>query len=209
MLADALDLVKGHALINLDMKAEGCEEAVLELLRAKGMLGDTLISSLIPDSLRRIRALEPAALTGYSYPEDKRGASQKGYLKPVVGGAVATMRRALPYRLPRMMAYAQANAVMLYHKVVSPGAVRAVHRRGGKVFVWTVDDAAQLERFREHGRKRRSEQPSRVVRGAWMKVPPPRPASNRRLERAAGASCGAVSTGGFPRPARSGPAGSS
>ena len=145
-LPEALDLLKGRALLNLDLKAAGCEEAVLEHLRSRGMLADTLISSLLPESLRRIRTLEPAALTGYSYPEDKGGASQKPYLKPVVDFVVVLMRRLLPYRLPRMIRSARVNAVMLYHKVASPAAVRAVRALGGKVFVWTVDEPDLLHR---------------------------------------------------------------
>ncbi len=150
-LAEALDFLKGRALLNLDLKAGGREAPVLDLLREKSMLADTLISSLLPDSLRRIRALEPAALTGYSYPQDTGGASRKGYMKPVVDAAVAAMRRALPNRLPEMIERAQSNAVMLYHKVVSPAAVSTVHGLGGKVFVWTVDDANLLERVRAMG----------------------------------------------------------
>jgi glycerophosphoryl diester phosphodiesterase len=151
VLYEALDLLKGRALLNLDLKAAGWEEAVLDALRDRDMLQDTLISSLVPDSLRRLRALEPAALTGYSYPEDRGGASQKAYLKPVVDLAVAAMRRTLPYRLPSMMARAAANAVMLNYRIVSPAAVRAVHGLGGKVFVWTVDEPLLMQRVRAMG----------------------------------------------------------
>jgi glycerophosphoryl diester phosphodiesterase len=151
VLYEALDLLKDRTLLNLDIKAAGCEDAVIDALRDKGMLQQTLISSLVPDSLRRIRALEPAALTGYSYPEDRRGVSQKGYLKPVVDLAVVAMRRALPYRLPGMMARAAANAVMLNYRIVSPAAVRAVHALGGKVFVWTIDDLPLMQRVRTMG----------------------------------------------------------
>ena len=50
-----------------------------------------------------------------------------------------------------MMTNARANAVMLYHKVVSRAAVQTIHRAGGKVFTWTVDDAAQLRRLQKLG----------------------------------------------------------
>jgi glycerophosphoryl diester phosphodiesterase len=150
-LSEALDLVKGRALLNLDLKAAGCEGPVLDSLREKGMLGATLISSLMSASLRQIRAIEPRALTGYSYPEDKGGASGKPYLKPVVDAAIAAMRASLPYRLPGMIAEAQSNAVMLYHRVLSPASVRAVHALGAKAFVWTVDDTDLLRRMRAMG----------------------------------------------------------
>lgn len=150
-LAEALDFVKGRALLNLDLKAAGCEAAVLEHLRARHMLPDTLISSLIPDSLLHIRHLEPVALTGYSYPEDKGGASGNPRLKPAVDVVIAAMRRTLPYRIPRMIARAQSNAVMLYHRVVSRSTAQTVQALGGKVFVWTVDDPGVLQRVHAMG----------------------------------------------------------
>ncbi len=150
-LAEALAFIKGRALLNLDLKAAGCEAEVLEQLRTHQMLPDTLISSLSPHSLRRIREIERAVLTGYSYPEDKGGAAGNPRLKRVVDAAVAAMRLTLPYRIPRMIAAARSNAVMLYHKVVSPAAVRTVHALGAKVFVWTIDDPGQLRRVHAMG----------------------------------------------------------
>jgi len=150
-LAEALDLVKGRALLNVDIKAAGYEDAVLEMVCAKGTLGDVLFSSLIPASLRRLRQLDPGARTGLSYPEDRGNAFGNAYLKPVVNVAVTMMRLSLPYRILAMMANAQANAVMLYHRVVSGTTVQTVHRAGGKVFTWTVDKPAQMRRLQGLG----------------------------------------------------------
>lgn len=150
-LADALGLIKGRALINVDLKAEGYEAATLEMVRAKGMLGDVLFSSLIPASLQRLRQLDPHVRTGISYPEDRGNASGNPYLKPIVNVVVALMRLTFSYRVLAMMANAQADAVMLYHKVVAQPTVDTVHRAGKKIFVWTVDDQAQLQRIKHLG----------------------------------------------------------
>lgn len=146
-LAEALDLLKGRALINVDVKAAGYEEAVLEGVQAKRMSGDVLYSSLIPASLRRFRQLDSIARTGLSYPQDRGNASGNPYLQPLVNTVVAWMRLTLRYRILAMMARAQANAVMLYHKVVSAPTVATVHRAGGQVFTWTVDEPAQMRRL--------------------------------------------------------------
>ncbi len=143
-LIEALDFLKGRALLNIDLKSGGYEKEVVEATSAKGMLGDVIFSSVIPSSLRKIRQYAPAALTGLSYPEDRAGASSKPYMKPIVEGVVAAMRLILPYQIISMMRDAQANAVMLYHKVVSPSVIQAVHKAGGKVFTWTVDDRARI-----------------------------------------------------------------
>lgn len=148
---EALDLLRGRALINIDLKAAGCEDAVVEVVRAKGMAGDVLYSSLDPASLRRVRQLDPGVRTGLSYPEDRGNASGKPYLQPAVNATVALLRLALPHRIMRMMVGAQANAVMLYQKVVSGPAVKVVHQAGGKVFTWTVDTPQRMRELRELG----------------------------------------------------------
>jgi glycerophosphoryl diester phosphodiesterase len=150
-LTEALDLLKDRALINIDLKAAGYEKAVLEIVFAKGLSGDVIYSSVIPSSLRCIWQEEPKAMIGLSYPEDRGDASGKPYLKPVVNSVIAVMRFTLPYRILSMMANAHANAVMLYHKVVSQPVIQTVQRAGGKVFTWTIDDAARIRELQELG----------------------------------------------------------
>ena len=150
-MAEALDLLKGRALVNVDIKAAGYEDAVLEMVSNKSMSGDVIYSTLIPASLQRIRQLDANAMTGLSYPEDKGNASGNPYLKPVVNVVVALMRLTLPYRILALMTNARSNAVMLYHKVVSGPTIQTVHRAGGKVFTWTVDEPAQLRRLQKLG----------------------------------------------------------
>lgn len=145
-LQEALDFLRGKALINIDLKATGYEQAVVEVVDARGMAGDVIYSSLYPGSLKRVKQLQPTAKTGLSYPEDRGNASGKSYLKPVVNVAVSLMRFTLPYRILDMMGKAGAGSVMLYHRVVSGEVVKRVHQAGGQVFTWTVDT---LPRIRE------------------------------------------------------------
>ncbi len=143
-LTEALDLLQGRALINIDLKAAGYEAAVVENVQEHSLADAVIYSSVIPASLRRVRALDPHAKIGLSYPEDRGSASTKPYLKPVVDLVVLGMRLLLPYRILPMMADAQADAVMLYYRVVSRRAVQVVQHAGGKVFTWTVDDPARM-----------------------------------------------------------------
>jgi glycerophosphoryl diester phosphodiesterase len=150
-LEEALDLLRGRALINVDLKATGYEDVVVELVRASGLAGDALYSSLYPASLLRVRQVDPGARTGLSYPEDRANASGKPYLRPAVSAALALMRLALPYRILRMMASARADVMMLYHRVVSRAAVRTVQHAGGKVFTWTVDTPQRMRELQVLG----------------------------------------------------------
>jgi glycerophosphoryl diester phosphodiesterase len=150
-LEEALDLIKGRALMNIDLKAAGYETSVLELVTARGLLGDVIFSSVIPSSLRLIRHHEPGAMIGLSYPEDRGDASSKPNMQPLVNIVLAWMRFTLPYRVQSMMANAGANAVMLYHKIVTQSVIQGVQQAGGKVFTWTVDDPARIQSLQEMG----------------------------------------------------------
>jgi glycerophosphoryl diester phosphodiesterase len=150
-MSEALDLLKDRALINIDLKAAGYEAAVLELVHAKGLSGDVIYSSVISSSLKYLRNLEPKAVIGLSYPEDRGDASRKPYLQPIVNSVVTLMRLTLPYRILSMIAAAQADAVMLYHKVVSHSVIQKVHQAGGKVFTWTVDEHAKMQELQKMG----------------------------------------------------------
>jgi len=153
-LNDALNLLKGRCLINIDLKADGYEAAVHDLVAKRGLAADVIYSSVIASSLRHMRELSVGAMIGLSYPEDRGDASSKPILKPMVNGALLVMRLTLPFRILTMMANAQANAVMLYHRVISSQSINKVQQAGGRVFTWTVDDPArmhQLQKLRVNG----------------------------------------------------------
>ena len=150
-LDEVLALVKGRALINVDLKILGYEEQVVRTLEAHGVQNDVLISSLLPENLRRVHAINPAILTALSYPEDKGGASKKPYLKDVVRVALALMRATLPWRIGRMVTAAQAGGAMLHHPLISRGVIDAVHRRSWLIGAWTVDRPEDMIRLRALG----------------------------------------------------------
>jgi len=150
-LSEALELLKDRALINIDLKAAGYELEVHDMVLFRGLAADVIYSSVIPSSLLRIAQAAPEVKIGLSYPEDRSGASSKPYLKPVVNSILAAMRLTLPYRILSMMVQAQANAVMLYHEVVSPRVVQVVQRAAGSVFTWTVDDPRAMRKLRAMG----------------------------------------------------------
>jgi glycerophosphoryl diester phosphodiesterase len=56
------------------------------------------------------------------------------------------MRRMLLVTLGRYLGQSGADNVMLYHKIITRSAVRALHSAGLHVFTWTVDD---VERMRQ------------------------------------------------------------
>lgn len=150
-LGEAVDLIKGRALLNVDLKEVGIEPRVVELLEEKGVLSEALISSKDPDSLKRVRRSARSARTAISYPVDPGQASTRPYLKPIVTVALRIMRSRLPHHILDLIGTSQANGAMLYLPVVSRAAIATVHEARGRVFVWTVDDLATLGAIRSLG----------------------------------------------------------
>jgi glycerophosphoryl diester phosphodiesterase len=133
--------------IDLDLKWHGFEEEVAAALRRHGLVERAIASSFFAHSLRELRTLEPALRTGISYPWDRHSLSLRRPLWPLVVAGAATLRAALPFRIGRMAARADARAAMLHFSVVSPAVVSRCHALGLPVIAWTVDEPALLRRM--------------------------------------------------------------
>lgn len=150
-LSDAIELIHGCALMNVDLKDRGYEAAVVETLRQKKILGDTMFSTTHATSLLAVRRLVPDAQTSISYPRDRGNAARRPRLKRVILTALRAMKRTLPYRITRIMKRAHANMTTLNYLVISHSTVEHVHRAGGKVIAWTVDDLPTMRRLKAIG----------------------------------------------------------
>jgi glycerophosphoryl diester phosphodiesterase len=123
--------------LNLDVKHPGCEPALLDALRATGLLDRALISSQVPGVLDRVRALEPRAQVGIS-----------------VGGRVARIsRRWSDWRAQVLsgLAARRWDAVMAQHRLVDGRLLDEVASRGGRLYAWTVNERTAIERLRGLG----------------------------------------------------------
>jgi glycerophosphoryl diester phosphodiesterase len=123
--------------LNVDLKRTGCEPALLEALRAAGMLERTLISSQVPEVLDRLRALEPRAHLGIS-----------------VGGRLArASRRWLDWRAQVLHGLRERrwDAVMAQHRLVEAGLLEEVVACRGLLYAWTVNERPAIERLRRLG----------------------------------------------------------
>jgi glycerophosphoryl diester phosphodiesterase len=123
--------------LNVDVKHVGCESVVLDALRRHRLLDRTVVSSQVPDVLRRTRALEPRVSVGIS-----------------IGGRVArASRRWRDWRegVLRGLADGRWDAVMLQHRLIDRGLVADIVARDGRLIAWTVNERAGIARLRELG----------------------------------------------------------
>jgi glycerophosphoryl diester phosphodiesterase len=144
-------LAPGRVGIQLDLKARGAEQSVVDALQTRGLVERTVVSSFRPASLRTLHALEPGLRLGLTYPEDRYGVSGRRALAPFVGPVLRAMRAALPRRIAWMLDAAEATAAMLHWQVVSKPVVDRCHAAGVAVLAWTAASREEVRRLDELG----------------------------------------------------------
>jgi glycerophosphoryl diester phosphodiesterase len=133
--------------LQVDLKRRGVERAVVDALHRHGVLDRSWVSGFDADSLRRVAAIEPSLPRSFTMPRDRFKISKRGPLAPVVRAALKSIGASLPRRIPDVLERARATALTLHYSVASPDAIGRAHELGAPVYVWTVDDAAAVERL--------------------------------------------------------------
>jgi glycerophosphoryl diester phosphodiesterase len=136
--------------LNVDMKTAGYEERVVAALRAHGLAGRTIISTMEEASLPIVRAAAPDIRLGWSVPKLRRNPLNRRLTRIPALLLAKYAQRILPRRAAREMHEGRIDALMCHWALVSAGLVRAIEDVGGELYVWTVDDAeriAKLERL--------------------------------------------------------------
>lgn len=125
-LAEVLDLTRGRALLQIEVKQPEIEEAVARVVREADALGDCETHSFYPQVVRRMREAEPrmaaALLTD--------------------GRRVVDWAEFFGFALSL-----NAQGVSVHHAFATPERVRQGQRRSLTFMVWTVDDEADMERM--------------------------------------------------------------
>ncbi|MGW4116052.1 glycerophosphodiester phosphodiesterase family protein [Actinosynnema sp. NPDC004786] len=135
-LADLLEELP-DAMVNIDVKADSAVEPVLEVLRRADALGRVCLASFSERRLAELRRRGgPGLLT--SMGPRSAGALWAAGRVPLVGLPVRGAVAQVPVRQGRLL-------------VVDGRFVRAAHRRGLEVHVWTVDEEAEMRRLLDLG----------------------------------------------------------
>jgi glycerophosphoryl diester phosphodiesterase len=137
--------------LDVDLKLPGYELAVVQALRARGLLERSLISSFYLASLARIRADEPGVRLGWSVPRVKRDPFRSVFTVPGAMAGLLALRAVMPGRASRALREGRCDALMTHWRLVTPRLVRRVLAAGGEIYVWTVDDGARLRELEALG----------------------------------------------------------
>ena len=125
-LADVLRLAKGRLLVDVDLKIDGLEQAVLDLVRGEGMERDVLITSFLEDAVAAARRIAPHVAVGLlqQWPQVERAIALE-----------------VPVYLPNI-------------RTLTEDFAAACQRAGLRVIPWTIrrdEEAAAAVRLRVDG----------------------------------------------------------
>jgi glycerophosphoryl diester phosphodiesterase len=137
--------------LDVDLKLPGYEREVVEALRGRGLADRALISTVWLESLDRLGGLAPGMRRGWSVPRARRDYTKTRSTVVPAHVMLAYGRRVLPRRAEAMLRAGRCEAVMAYHRLVTPALVRAIRRGGGQIYAWTVDEPERLRRLTQLG----------------------------------------------------------
>ena len=154
-LEDALDHLGSTQFagleLDLDIKLPGYELRVLEALREFGLIGRVLVSCMFPATLERLRHEEPSLRLGWSVPRVRRDYTEDRLMAVPALVLLGGYRAILPRRARAALREGRVDAIMAHWRLVTPRLVRAVRAGAGQLYVWTVDEAAMIERLTAMG----------------------------------------------------------
>ena len=154
-LEEGLDHFAGEAYgsveLDVDLKLPGYEERVVRGLTERGLAERSLISTTYPSSLERIGELLPGLRRGWSVPRARRDYTKSLVWAVPAYGALRWLRAGLPAKAGRAIRRGGCEAIMSHRLLVSHRLVSHVHEAGGQLYVWTVDDPEEIERFETMG----------------------------------------------------------
>jgi glycerophosphoryl diester phosphodiesterase len=137
--------------LDVDLKLPGYEREVVAGLVSRGLDARALVSSTYPESLAVVGAAAPHIRRGWSVPRARRDYTKSLVWKVPALGALAWIRAGLPAKASRAITRGECEALMAHRLLVSRRLVSEVHRAGGQLYVWTVDDAAEIARLERLG----------------------------------------------------------
>jgi glycerophosphoryl diester phosphodiesterase len=137
--------------LDVDVKLPGYGRRVVEALREYRLVARSLVSATYPTELDLMRALEPALRFGWSVPRARRDYTDSRLTRLPALAMLIAYRAWLPPRARQALLAGRFQAIMAHWRLATPALLRAVRAGGGELYVWTVDDAAQMARLTAMG----------------------------------------------------------
>ncbi|MBT3341777.1 MAG: glycerophosphodiester phosphodiesterase [Gemmatimonadetes bacterium] len=126
-LSEVLDLARHRAIVLIEIKADHLAERVLQQISAAGAQDAVVVQSFDPETVRRIKSIEPMMPTSL-----------------LMGDLPKSPSRLRARRMVREVLAVGANALSIWHAALTPAFHEEMRMRGISVWVWTVDEEVVL-----------------------------------------------------------------
>ncbi len=133
-LSDALDMINGHAVTVVEIKAQDIAEKVVRVIEKSNACDDVVVISFHPDNIYAVRQLKPQIPTGLLISMD-----------------VSDNPRSQAIELAHRTVAVGASTLSVSHQMLSPEFVYVIHQRGINLWTWTIDDIARIQEVAEFG----------------------------------------------------------
>ena len=130
--------------IDLDLKIAGRENEVIAALGERNLVGRTSISTMEVSSLTVLKELDSGVVTGWTLPKVTRDWNSMPWARPLVAGALISLRARLPGVVRRGAPELGVSAIWAYHPVVTKRLVDQCHEQGLELIAWTVDELPRM-----------------------------------------------------------------
>lgn len=125
-LREVLALAKGRLSVDIELKVIGAEREVVDALWELEMIDDAIVTSFIPEAIRRVKNLEPRLSIGVLLEE-----WDDEYLE-----------------IARNLG---AEAILPYYETLDEDLVSKIKSNGYKIITWTVDDPSTAQKLLDMG----------------------------------------------------------
>ncbi|MGL6226922.1 MAG: glycerophosphodiester phosphodiesterase [Thermoguttaceae bacterium] len=138
-LDEYLKILKGTTCYPVvEIKMEGIEQQVLDVIRDNEMLHETTIISFSPHVVRKIRQLEPPISVAFLYSESLKVPAQQESER-------------LTQQLIALANELDTNILDLNHHLLSETLIKNLQSAGLHIWCWTVDDPTRMKTLLDWG----------------------------------------------------------
>ena len=134
-LEELLDAFPG-ALFNIDLKTDRAVPLLAEILERRGDTSRVLVGSFSRRRLRRFRRMLPGVATSATSAE----------VAAMAMGLVRRRRREIAFQVPITHTFGPFTV-----RLVTRRSIRAVHRAGRRIHVWTIDEPETMHHLIDKG----------------------------------------------------------
>jgi glycerophosphoryl diester phosphodiesterase len=130
--------------IDCDLKIAGRENEVIAALRERNLIDRASISTMETSSLLALRQLDSGVPLGWTLPKVTRDWNSMPWARPLVAGALVSLRARLPGVVRRRSPELGVSAIWAYHPVVTRRLADECHDQDLELIAWTVDDLGTM-----------------------------------------------------------------